>query len=106
MKTAIISDYKIGFPALSPVFRLMEKYNIKLDPLVRIPAPNFANVVEYLPGLKNHGYEKLYVGDKPDAIVYLVGDERKYFPWVKMFISENVKILYLRIDASGALEKC
>jgi hypothetical protein len=31
MRTAMISDYEIGFPSLSPIFRLMEKYKIRFE---------------------------------------------------------------------------
>jgi hypothetical protein len=101
MKTALISDYEIPFHSLSWVFRLIEKNNIKLDPIVSIPAPKNANIVDYLPTLKQHGYEEIKENDKPDTIIYLVSNEKKYLNYVKRYLNKNVKIFYLKINPAG-----
>ena len=101
MRTALISDYEIPFHSLSWVFKLMKKNNIRLDPVVSIPAPKYANIVDYLPTLKQHGYEEIKEDQKPDTIIYLVGDDKKYYEYIKKYINKGVKIFYLKINPAG-----
>jgi hypothetical protein len=105
MRTALISDYEIPFHSLSWVFKTMKKNQIRFDPIVKIPGPENANIVDYLPSLKQNGYEEIKDCrpslDKPDVIIYLVSEKKKYYEYVKRYFNQNVKILYLKINPAG-----
>lgn len=104
MKTALISDYEIPFHSLSWVFKIMKKNNLMFNPIVKIKAPENANIVDYLPSLKHHGYEEIREDDRPDTIIYLVSNEKKYYEYVKRYVNKNVKILYLKINPAGVIQ--
>lgn len=108
MRTALVSDYELPFHSLSWVFKIMKKNGVIFDPIVKIPAPKNANIVDYLPTLKQHGYEEIKDCrpdfDKPDVIIYLSSNEKKYYEYVKRYFNKNVSILKLTINPAGVLQ--
>lgn len=100
MKTALISDHKLSWASLSPILRRMEKNKISFTPAVVLPVPNGDNVVEYMSSL---GINGIVQDDDPEAIVYCMGEEKKYYDYFKSFFNKNKTLLLIKIDRSGAM---
>lgn len=110
MRTALISDNVITIDKLSPIFRIMDKFEIRFDPIIKLPLPKNANVCEYISSLRiNNSYEEIKdcraEFDKPDVIIYLAGKYKKYLEYIKRYFNKNVKILYIKIDECGNILK-
>lgn len=99
MRTAIISDEKLNWPAFSRILDSIRKAKIIIDPLVIIPdIEKDVNVVDYFSSLKQYGTE---ISNDPDSIVYVASKNKKHMDLVKSFYNKNKRILYIKVDAAG-----